>query len=157
MEIDYRSVSIYVDSTNNFLIVPTGSSLKWGIIEIGIINELKQPYSDQEMEEELVESMKQCHSKPPEELSSISMIEQYLGIKGYERATKGRKLIIFSWNVDDGYYVTPTEKATKGYTILNEKSIYLGHSFEKLILANAIKQALELSSCWMGLCVEEIV
>jgi hypothetical protein len=35
MEIDYRSVSIYVDSTNNFLIIPTGSLLKWGIIEIG--------------------------------------------------------------------------------------------------------------------------
>jgi hypothetical protein len=140
---DYKSINIYADPQNNLFLIPKGESSDL-TMELDIIHELKHPYSDEELENALLESMDLCYSKlPSEELNSI--IVKHLGLKSYSKAIKDKRLVIFDWNSSEGYIVVPSIKK-RGYEHLTEQSIFLGKSFKNGELANAVKKAMELSS-----------
>jgi hypothetical protein len=89
MKYDYKSVQICADSNQNLISIPTGKSEKWGTLTIDSILELKIPYSDEQLEQELINSMDRCYSKVPNNDLKISDLENYLGIKGFAKACQG--------------------------------------------------------------------
>jgi hypothetical protein len=144
---DYKVVSIYADSEENLIIIPNGESPELGLtMEIDLVNELNCPYSDEQLEETLLNNMDQCYSILPDETSKQSVLEKHLGVRGYSKATNGRKHVIFKWSASDGYLITPTVRK-RGYFLLPDQAIALGKSFKNGELANAVKKALVLSSC----------
>ncbi len=149
MKRDYKSIQIYVDSNQNLISVPIGESKKWGIISIHSVSELKSPYSDEQMEQELINSLNRCYSLPADDDLKVSALEKYLGIKDFSKACQGKKLVDLSWNAKDGYYITPTNKVKgKGYLHLEDMKIFLGKNINKGDLANAVKKAIELSKTY---------
>lgn len=147
---EYRVVFIYADARDNLFIVPTGEAkrLYGGTMEIELIKHLPYPYRDEEVEEALVEAMKLCFTKDPDDAPGYrTAIEKYLNIKGYAKAVKDKKLIEFHWDIDDGYSVIPSQKIPKqGYIDLTDKTIWLGKEIKKGELARALKEAMEIST-----------
>lgn len=141
---DYKSVNIYADPQGNLFLIPKGESLDL-TMELDIIRELKNPYNDEELENALLDSMNLCYTELPSEEPN-SILVRHLGLKSYSKAVKDKRLVIFDWNSSDGYIVVPSIKK-RGYEHLTEQSIFLGKSFKNGELANAVKKALELSSC----------
>jgi hypothetical protein len=150
MKYNYKSVHIYADSSQNLILIPTGESKKWGgTLEIEAVTELKAPYSDEQLEQELINSMDRCYSLKPDESLKESVLEKFLGIKGFSKACKGLKIILFEWLAKDGFFFTPTNKVKgEGYLHLSEQKISLGKSFNKGDLANTVKKAIELSKTY---------
>lgn len=148
MDIDLRIVNIYVDKDNNLLIIPTGESKKLcgALIDLDIVNELQFPYSDEDLEEILIKSLNECFSKKPYDLTSESSLERYLNVKGFSKAVKDRKLIVFGWNCDEGYYVIPTNKIPKrGFVDIEERKFYIGMELREGILAKAIRESIKVA------------
>ena len=149
MKHDYKSIQIYVDPDQNLISIPIGESKKWGIISIDSVSELKSPYSDEQMEQELINSLNRCHSLPANDDLKFNALEKYFGEKNFSKACQGRKLVDLSWNAKDGYYITPTNKVKgKGYLHMEDQRTYIGKSFTKGDLAKAVKKAIELSKTY---------
>ena len=48
-----------------------------------------------------------------------------MNIKEFSKAVKDKKLIIFGWDCDEGYYVVLTQKVPKqGFVHIEEKKIF---------------------------------
>lgn len=147
MNLDYRLVNIYADPNNNLIIISNGQSQKWGGVtaEIDVVNIMTFPYSDEEVEEALINAMKLCYTKNPDD-DNLSPIEKYLRVKGYSKAVKDKRLVCFRWDIDDGYYLIPTEKIPKrGFVHKEDKAIMLGEAIGKGKLSASLKEALGLS------------
>jgi hypothetical protein len=145
----YKYINIYVDSGQNLICIPIGESKKWGPISIDSVSELKAPYSDEQLEQELTDSLNRCYSMRADDDLKVSSLEKYLGVKGFAKACQGRKIVEYRWNAKDGYYITPTNKVKgKGYLHMEDQRIFIGKSFNKGDLANAVKQAIELSKTY---------
>jgi hypothetical protein len=142
---DYKSVNIYADPQDTLFLIPNGESSDGLTMGLDIIHELKPPYTEEELENALLESMDLCYSEFPSEQPN-SIIVRHLGLKSYSKATKDKRYVMFKWTSDEGYTVTPSIKK-RGYEHLTEQSIFLGKSFKNGELANAVKKALALSSC----------
>lgn len=148
MNFDFKSVNIYVDKMNNIFAVPTGISNKHGgaIMEINKVQVINSPYTDNQIEELLISALDQCFTLIPDENSSQTPLEKYLSIKGYSKAVKDKKLIKLSWNDEDGYFITPTEKIPRrGYVHLKKERIDLGNNIIDCNLANAVKEGIKKS------------
>lgn len=150
MGYDYRTVIIYVDVKDNLFIVPTGESkrLCGATMELDLLKHLAFPYSDVEVEETLLKAMELCFSMEPDDAPGYrTVMEKYLNVKGYAKAVKDKKCIIFHWDVDDGYSVTATQKVPKeGYVHLKDKAIQLGKDIKKGELVKVLKEAIQLST-----------
>ena len=76
----------------------------------------------------------------------MTAIEKILGIKGYSKAVKNKKLVLVDWDIDEGYTVTPTEKIPRrGYVHLIELAKKLPLDCSKNRLAEAVIEAFHLS------------
>ena len=101
MGYDYRSVIVYADAKDNLFILPTGESkrLCGATMELDILKHLAFPFSDEEVEEALLESMDLCFSEDPDDAPGYrTVMEKYLNVKGYAKAVKDKKCIIFHWD-----------------------------------------------------------
>jgi hypothetical protein len=146
MDFQYKNVFIYADSYGNLIIIPTGISTNWGaIMGIDCVLQLSNPYDDRQLVNSLKEGMAKCFSLIPDDTIKTSSLERLLGIKGYSKATKGRRLVSFDWNIEDGYTFTPTVKK-KGYVSLEEQVIRLGHNPTDDELVKSFKNALSEST-----------
>ncbi|WP_441913433.1 hypothetical protein [Paenibacillus sp. MCAF9] len=142
----YKNVNIYVSKHKDLFMIPTGSSKKFGIAEINIVNELKSPYTDEGIEEKLLLTFDQCFTKNPDELINITPIELHFKIKGWTNAVRNKKLISCMWNDESGYVITPTNKVPyNGYEHQEDDSIVVGKKINLGDLANAVKIAIEKS------------
>ncbi|WP_033166105.1 hypothetical protein [Clostridium sp. KNHs205] len=148
MEYLYRKLSIYADPDDNLIIFPTGLSLKWEVtVILDLPVQLLNPYTDEELEKAIYQSMDQCFSIVPDDENKTTPIEKFLNIKGYSRAVKERRLIFFFWNVDEGYRITPTKKESRqGYCSMVDKAIRLGLNPKEGEIAKAIREAMKLST-----------
>lgn len=148
MEYDYKSISIYADAADNLLIIPSGYYEKYGgTKDIAIVNQLNVPYSEIELDEMLKLALEQCYSLKPDEDLKITVIEKFLNIKGYSKAVKQRRWIGLEWDYKNGYTISPTQKIQKrGYVIIEEKIIKLGHENTSGELAKAVIEAMQLST-----------
>ncbi|EKD94630.1 MAG: hypothetical protein ACD_26C00004G0001 [uncultured bacterium] len=145
MIITYRVVFVYVDKKDNLLIIPTGESEKYGTMGLDLFYQLDSPYSNDELEKTLHEALDMCCSKKPQDDTTESSIERHLKVKGFSKAVKDKKLVSVNWNIDDGFYVTPTQKIPKkGYVHMND--IILGKELEYGALTKALKFAILSSS-----------
>jgi len=64
-----------------------------------------------------------------------------LNIKEFSKAVKDKKLIIFGWDCDEGYYVVLTQKVPKqGFVHIEEKKLYLGKKLIDGALAKVYKR-----------------
>jgi hypothetical protein len=150
MGFNYKLVHIYSDLNQNLIFIPTGESKKWGgTLAIDSVTELKHPYSDEQLEEALNSSLDRCYSLKPDESLKESALEKYLGVKGFSKACKGKKLVLFEWLAKEGFSFTPTDKVKgEGYNHLSEQKISFGKNVNKGDLANAVKKAIELSKTY---------
>jgi hypothetical protein len=147
MEITYKTVDVYVDENENLIAVPTGESEIFGTKNLDIANILNVPYSDNELEKLLIETLNQCYSQKPNDTENISFLERFLKVKGFAKAVKNRKLIGVNWNSDKGYCVIPTRKVPKqGYIVMEDVEIFIGKNFKSGELAKAFKEAILMSN-----------
>jgi hypothetical protein len=152
MEYTYKSLTVYADSTGNLIIFPTTVAEMRGvtggaIVGIDLPHQLKPPFDNSVMENEIQKAFDECYSKEAD-LSSTP-IERFLKIKGYGKAVEGKKLVSVRWTEDTGYVVIPTRKEHKpkrGYIHLNEQSINLGKQFAPGEMAKAVRTAIEIST-----------
>jgi len=148
MKYRYRYVSIYADSSDNLIIIPTGVQEKWGgAVDIDLAVQLNSPYSDEELEKVVFTAFDKCFSITPDEQIKETAIEKFLNVKGYSKAVKDRRFISFFWNDDEGYIITPTQKVPRqGYCHLNDKAFRLGMTPKSNEIAKAIREAVLISS-----------
>lgn len=154
MNYTFKKISIFIDPIGNLIILPTTVAEMRGvtggaIVDIDVPHQINVPYSDEELEDELMKAMEECYSKEADVKSNTTAIEKVLNIKGWEKAVKDKKLVDFSWTEDGGYKVTPTRKEHKpkrGYTYLSAQSIMLGKQFAPGELAKSVRKAIEIST-----------
>ena len=148
MEFLYKNVSIYADTSDNLIIIPTGNSEKWGgAVDIDLAFQLNSPYTDEELEESINKALVQCFSLKPNEDIKETVIERFLKIKGYSKAVKERRFVSLFWNVNEGYIITPTKKVPRqGYVHINDKSFRLGLKPQMGEIGLAIREAMKLST-----------
>lgn len=141
---EYKQVDIYVYG-KRIIMIANGIINKCGgiIANIDVVKEVENPNSEEQIESALEYVFQKCHSLTPVE-NDITPLEKYLGVKGYEKAIKGTKLVIYSCDREEGYSLTPTKKQ-KGFDFLDDKKIHLGHEIIKGNLAKALREAIENS------------
>jgi hypothetical protein len=150
----FKMVSIYIDYTGNIILIPTTRAEKKGVIggaiaDIDIAHQLNTPYTNEELETELMKALAECYSKEADMQSKTTVIEKLLNIKGWEKAVNDKKLVDLTWTEEGGYEVTPTRKEHKpkrGYTYLSTQAIKLGKQVAPGGLAKAVATAIEIST-----------
>jgi hypothetical protein len=146
---DYKQLNIYFDiKSSNIIIISTGRNAVYGgTSEIDRIQEVGYPYDAEQLYQKITNSLNNCYSLESYINDKPTPIENYLKIKGYGKAVKGKKLLILSWSLDTGYIIVPTEKIKKrGYVHIQDKMIKLGQELEKNNLLHSIIQATRASS-----------
>jgi hypothetical protein len=148
---DYKVVIIYADALNNLYIIPNSEKEMVGVVggaiaEMDVVNYIAYPYTEEILEETVFSTFEQCHTEVPQWPNGLGPMEQFLNIKGYARAVKGKRYVELCWDIDEGYSVIPTNKIKRqGYIHQVEQKIALGKTIKKGKLATAIKIALSLS------------
>ncbi len=144
---NYKQVDIYVDKNRNLIVVANGLIDKWGgiIAGIDVVEKLDVPYTEDMLKNLLISMMDKWCSRVPVE-GDPSPLEKFLGVKGYSKAVKGRKLICFSWNNEEGYIIRPSIREKKGFSLQDDQKITLGKDIQGNVLADAITQAIEAST-----------
>ncbi|MGI6712264.1 MAG: hypothetical protein ACOX4L_06015 [Bacillota bacterium] len=147
MKITYKAVSVYVDEKDNLIVLPSGESDKYGLMDLDIVFQLDSPYSDNQLEQLLIDVMDKCYSQKADDTPGPTVLEKYLGVKGYAKAVKNRRFVSFEWFLASGYVVIPTNKVPKHVFVLQEdKAIKLGKVFKSGELARAFREAMQLST-----------
>jgi hypothetical protein len=147
---DYKDVGVFVDSKGNIFANPSGIYTKRDVVVgLNILNTLKAPYSDLEIEQLIYKTLDQCYSEEIEELGVSDIWLKHFGFKSFSRVVKGLKSIGILWNKIDGCMITPTEKVRKqGFVHLVDKTKFLGHNPKEGEIAVALKQAIEESTTY---------
>lgn len=73
-------------------------------------------------------------------------MEKYLGVKGYAKAVRGKKLVEFSWSNNEGYVVTPTNREKLEFVSQDTKKILLGNQIKAGELYCTLVRAIEVST-----------
>ena len=147
MEPIYKTIFIYVDEKDNLIAIPTGESEKFGLMGLDIINQLNIPYTDEELESLLINTLAQCYSKKADDSTNVSSLERFLGVKGFTTAVKKRRLVAFSWRYDKGYYITPTNKIPKrGFVDMVDNELILGTELKYGVLARKFREAMKIAT-----------
>ena len=147
----YADVGLYIDKANTIYAIPCG----WDRITQKVVNTagvdllfiLKQPYSDDDIENFLLNALENCYKKERE--PGLGPLEKHFGTDSWVKAVKGLKYISFTWVREEGYRIIPSIKTPrKGYNLPQEdKWIHIGTNPQKGELATAFYKALEESTC----------
>lgn len=147
MDITYKVVLVYIDTNNNLIAIPTGESQKYGLRGLDIVSQLFSPYSDEQLELFLLDSLAKCYSQMVDDSIDTSSLEKFLNVKGAAKAEKNRKLVNFEWFKISGYSVMPTNKISKrGFVHIEDKKIELGFVLKEGDLAGAFRKSMQLST-----------
>jgi hypothetical protein len=147
----YAEVLLYIDKENIIYAIPCG----WDRITQKTVNTagvdllfiLKQPYSDDDVELFLLNSLENCYKRERE--PGLGPLEKFFGVRSWVRAVKGLRLVLFTWIKEDGYYfISSIKTPRKGYKHPKEENwIHIGIKPQKGELARAFYKALEESTC----------
>lgn len=147
MKATYKTLMVYIDENENILAIPTGESVKYGIMGLDMVFEINVPYSDQQLEIFLKGAIDKCYSQKADDSTEFSSLEKHLNVKGFAKVVKNRRLVNFDWYKDSGYEIVPTIKKTRqGFVHIEEKIIKLGKELKDGELPNAFRQAMKLST-----------
>lgn len=147
MRITFKTVSVYADEKDNLLALPAGESEKYGLKDLDIVFQLNSPYNDSQLEQFLIGAINKSYSQKADDILRPTVLEKYLGVKGYAKAVKSRRLVGFDWFLDSGYVVMPTNKIPKqGFVHQEDKAIKLGKETKSGELARAFREAMQLST-----------
>lgn len=143
---EYKQVDIYADQRGNLILIANGIIDKWGgiIANINVVEQLNPPFRSDQLVFVLNSVLERCHSKVPIE-NEVSIIEKHTNIKGFDKATKGMKLVVLGWSKDEGYSLTPTKKQKKGFRFLDDKKIDLGYEILEEDIVASLENAFENS------------
>lgn len=155
MKYQYKMVSVYVRENQNLILVPKGlcfgrpgfGGSGGSDVDIGPVNELLYPYTDNDIEQALLDTMDKCfgESPTPEEMKLPGSLADFMGVKSWKKATEKLKLFNFRWYKDDGYSLSPYKKEKRGdYSGTFESEIHLGHTLEEGKLAKAVREVLKI-------------
>lgn len=144
MMLDFKRISIFADVSDNLLLIPTGYHKQYGAVDIGIVNALDSPYSDEQLEQTILDTFSQCYSlKPSEYIVRDNPLCKYLGVKRYSKATQGRRLVSIEWNRKSGYEIWPMVNMGKdGFDSHGDGMTHLSTQFRDGELARAIIKAM---------------
>jgi hypothetical protein len=151
MEYYYKTVDIFVEINGDLLIIPHGKEERFGgTTGIDIVHYLAASYTDEELEKTINLAFDECYSKTPDIDPKSSVIERYLGIKGYGKATKGKKSITISWWSGKGFEIEPWKKMDKPpkghYVGIKDQIIKLNSNTKPGEMAEAIKKAISIAT-----------
>lgn len=98
MDFDYKNVTVYIDKNNDLYFVPHGIWTTHDVTaEINDILDLKYPYTLEELEFAIKESFGRCYSQYVDrDFPKVTAIEKHLKVKGYKKAVKKRKLLVYT-------------------------------------------------------------
>lgn len=143
-----KCLTIY--SSSEKLYICSNQTLKevYSSIQKGAVIELSISSTEEELQAALYESLKHCNVELLDEIPRLTSLEEYLGIKGWKKATKDKKCVSFLLN-PEGFSISPMKKHPRyGYLGTDVKDIHL--SVEDAMvnnnLAKAVIQAINLSS-----------
>lgn len=107
MELDFSTISVYVDENENLIGIPCGESEKYGVADIDTVMLLKAPYSAKQVENFIEKVFDACYTKKHNDESNISTIEKYTKKKGFINATSDLTLISLV-KTKESYSIMPT-------------------------------------------------
>ncbi|MBW7477852.1 hypothetical protein K0T92_24385 [Paenibacillus oenotherae] len=141
-------INVYVDDkTNNLLAIPTGRIEGLGIVDIELMEVIEFPFDEVTLLRQIEKTLSLCFSKVPPLPSKESAIANLLGKKNYSAATKGKKLVVLTWEQEHGYKIYPTAKDRRGgYTHLFDSVIVIGDLLAAELLFSGINNAIQLST-----------
>jgi len=150
MKEKFAEVGLYIDKSNTIYAIPCGwdriTQKAVNIAGVDLLFILKQPYSDDDIENFLLNAFKNCYIKERE--PGPGPLEKYFRVKTWVTAVKGLKHIYFSWDKAEGYQVMPSIKTLRhGYNLPDDKCIHVGTNPQKGELAAAFYKALSESTC----------
>lgn len=140
LEGEFKYIQVYADVCDNLILVPTGFNKEGLLMGIDMVIRLDSPYTDEQLETAIFEAMNNCFLK---EADAASGLERHLGVKGYAKAVKDRRLVIIRREKGVGYIINSSIKNRENY-VFNEE-INLGEVLEEGIVAKAFRQALAMS------------
>lgn len=139
-DIEFWTISVYVDEKENLIGIPCGLSEKYGIADIDVVLRLKAPYSDERLEQYIEEIMASCYTKAHNDASDYSTIEKYRKIKGFLEATKDLTLLTIV-KTETGYSIMPTfNDYERGPLAIEDDEVCLPLRYRRGELAGAIRR-----------------
>jgi len=148
--LDFKEVAVYFDPDKKLIGVPCGKDPKFGKYGIALLDIfflLESGYSDDELEEFILDVFADCYSKMCGD-GEPSAIQKYTKARSYNAAVKKYRLVDLFWQKSEGYKFTPTRidpKYKGSFLHIEEKSIEVPLKFEKGALAQAFRKAMEIS------------
>jgi hypothetical protein len=132
MECEYKEIQIYYQQGKRSLFFSTGrNEVFGGVSAIGIPIDLKLPCNMSKIEDAVIDAFNNCYSESQKKIEKISVIEQYLGIKGFKKVSSLFNYLIISWEKGIGYKMTKTEREDNGsYNILVEDAKIFGNDLD---------------------------
>ncbi|GGI12897.1 hypothetical protein [Gottfriedia solisilvae] len=148
MDHTFKQINLYYDIVqSDLVIISTGRLVGLGIIEIENIEKVTVPFQDSELYNKINNCLEQCYSRIPPIPAKSSSLAIMLNKKNYSQATKNKKLIVLTWDEDEGYIICPTQKEKRnGYQHLVESQLILGQKLDETNLTSAINKCIELST-----------
>jgi len=141
-----KSVGVYFDSDQRLIGVPEGEC-QYGSVGLDIYLVLEPGYDDTALENFLLNTLDMCYTKKGT-IGGPTALEKYTGKKNYNVAVKGFRELSFVWRKDEGYSFIPVmvNKEYKGsFTPLWDEKITVPLAYEKGVLAQAFRKAMEIS------------
>ncbi|RAV19413.1 hypothetical protein [Paenibacillus contaminans] len=127
----YKQIDLYFDEKKQMVyILPIGWHSMLGIVEIGIVEHLNLPLDSSILLNKVNLCFDLCYSiSPPMYPAKESPLANFLGVRNYREATKNKKLVVITWELEKGYIVYPHSKERSGgYNRLEQFGHLLGNN-----------------------------
>jgi hypothetical protein len=151
VEYKYKTIDIFADINGSLIVIPHGRNEQTGgTINIDIVHHLTSSNNREELERTIILAFEECYSIKPNIDLKYSVVERYLGIKGYGKATKDKKLVTISWWQGKGFEIEPWKKMNKPpkghYTLIKDGVIKIGIEPKTGELAEAVRKAIDIAT-----------
>lgn len=144
MDKEFYTISVYIDENENMIGIPCGESDKYQIADIDKVVLLNAPYTDNEIESFIEETISYCYTKKHNDSSPLSTIEKYTKKKGFVNATKDFTLISIV-KTKDNYSLMPTfNDYEKGPLVIDDDERFLLNPYKKGELAEIMKDFVQV-------------
>lgn len=147
----FQMIDILVDENKNIAVFPSGNIgddkyVEEGKFRIYMPIELKKPYTENELADAIKHAMIDENNIlffTYDQRKNKTYEEVYYGIKGFNKAMKGKRLIEVGWNDRWGKYASLDLPDKRGYGYTGVKLINLEDSADWIDFAKAVISLIE--------------
>ncbi|MBQ7982577.1 MAG: hypothetical protein IJ302_03335 [Clostridia bacterium] len=145
----WKTICLYFNQHNHIYGVPYTLDSVWNVsYSHDPVCVLKDPYTDEELEQLIAEVLSHCHTGKKYDRYSPGALAEYFKVRSDKSIVRNFGKLMIYWNKDEGYTVIPTwqNRQYPGFfTEVKDKEVLVPLQYENHALASAVKDTMAIS------------